>query len=320
MEKVRETAIRSAVLEQGSGSLSSYTPTGRGKILERKPSVAIMLPTYCEAGNIENLIKDIKNLEEDSLIVVIDDSSNDGTSSIVRKLQKEYDNIIVHTRPAKLGLGTAITDGFKIIMSLVNAPDYIIAMDADYSHNPKTIPKLLATAEEGYDLVIGSRYVKGGKIVGWHVLRWLISRAANLIASTMVGMKIRDCTSGFRCYSKKYVERVINHLHSQTYEIQIETVKQAWTRGFKVKEIPMTFENRKRGKSKLTKAEFHGFISYIVRTKLRPARTGISKVVSEGRPSLRFPETQWAAHKARFFGYETHRSNLSCPYIRNLRT
>lgn len=256
-------ALPQSVLGQGSCTSSLIDRT-----LEKSPSVAIMLPTYCEAGNIGSLIREIKSLKQNSLIIVIDDSSHDGTASIVEKLQTEYDNILVFTRPAKLGLGTAITDGFKIILSLKNAPDYIITMDADYSHNPQTIPELLAAAEEGYDLVIGSRYTEGSKIVGWHILRWLISRVANFIAATMVGMRIRDCTSGFRCYSKNYVKNVIGYLHSQTYEIQIETVKQAWTRGFKVKEIPITFENRKKGKSKLTRAEFQGFLSYIMKTKL----------------------------------------------------
>jgi len=267
VKNVNQIALPQNIVGRGSCTLSS-----KDNKLE-KPSVAIMLPTYCEAGNIESLIRKIKSLKPDSLIVVIDDSSHDGTASIVQDLQKEFNNILVFTRPAKLGLGTAITDGFKLILSLENPPEYIITMDADYSHNPQTIPKLLSAAEKGYDLVIGSRYKKGSRIIGWHIIRWLISRVANFIASTMVGMKIRDCTSGFRCYSKNYVKEVIGHLHSQTYEIQIETVKQAWTRGFKVKEVPMTFENRKRGKSKLTRAEFQGFLSYIIGTKL-----GIRKV------------------------------------------
>jgi len=264
---VNQIALPHSIMGRSSCALSSI-----GKKSKKKPSVAIMLPTYCEAGNIESLIMEIKNLKPDSLIVVIDDSSHDGTASIVEELQKKYGNILVFTRPAKLGLGTAITDGFKVILSLENPPDYIITMDADYSHNPQTIPKLLAAAEKGYDLVIGSRYKEGSRIVGWHILRRLISRVANFIASTMVGMRIRDCTSGFRCYSRAYVESVIRYLHSQTYEIQIETVKQAWTRGFKVKEVPITFENRKRGKSKLTTAEFQGFLSYIIKTKLPTSR------------------------------------------------
>jgi len=243
---------------------------------ERTP-VAILLPTYCEAGNIESLIREIKHLKGNSLIVVIDDSSQDGTAGIARRLQKEYDKILVFSRPAKLGLGTAITDGFRLILSLKSPPDHIITMDADYSHNPQAISELLAAAEKGYDLVIGSRYTPGSRIVGWHILRRLISRVANFIASTMVGMKIHDCTSGFRCYSRNYVEQVIGHLHSQTYEIQIETVKQAWTRDFRVKEVPILFENRKKGKSKLTRIEFQAFLSYILKAKLAKTKESIKQ-------------------------------------------
>ena len=246
----------------------SHLMSKKDRASQKAPSVAVMLPTYCEVGNIENLIREIKVLKPDSLIVVIDDSSQDGTANVARKLQKEYDNILVFTRPKKLGLGTAITDGFRNILSLRPPPDYIITMDADYSHNPQAIQTLLETAVKGYDLVIGSRYTEGSKIVGWHIIRRLISRVANFIASTMVGLRIHDCTSGFRCYSKNYVKNVIEYLHSQTYEIQIETVKQAWNLGYNVKEVPITFENRKKGKSKLTRAEFQGFISYILSTKL----------------------------------------------------
>ncbi|MCW3981443.1 MAG: polyprenol monophosphomannose synthase [Candidatus Bathyarchaeota archaeon] len=241
-----------------------------GVVADKKPSVAIILPTYCEAGNIGNLIREIKDLMQDSLILVIDDSSNDGTASIVESLQTEYSNILCFKRPSKLGLGTAITDGFNVVLSLRNPPDYIITMDADYSHNPQALPKLLDSARRGYDLVIGSRYITDGRIVGWHAMRRLISRVANFLASTMVAMKIRDCTSGYRCYSRRYIQNVISYLHSQTYEIQIETVKQAWMKNFQIKEIPITFENRKKGKSKLTKTEFQGFMFYIAKTKLAP--------------------------------------------------
>jgi len=231
-------------------------------------AVAIVLPTYCEAENVESLIRRIQGLRLNLLIVVIDDFSPDGTAEIVKKLQEEYDNILLFVRPAKLGLGTAITTGFRLILSLKNQPDYIITMDADYSHNPRDIPKLLGVAKCGYDLVIGSRYCSGGKIVGWHRGRWLISRVANLIASVTIGMRMYDCTSGLRCYSRQYVKSVLNDLHSQTYEIQIETVRQAWLQGFRVKEIPITFVNRKRGKSKLTRTEIEGFLSYIIKMGL----------------------------------------------------
>jgi len=241
-----------------------FTSGGYGK----GSFVAVMLPTYCEAENIESLIRKIQELKLNLSIIVVDDSSPDGTAEIVKKLREEYDNILLFVRPAKFGLGTAITTGFRLILSLKNQPDYIVTMDADYSHNPRDIPELLGEAKRGYDLVIGSRYCQGGKIMGWNRVRWLISRIANLIASMTIGMRMYDCTSGLRCYSKRYVKSVLNDLHSQTYEIQIETVRQAWLQGFRVKEIPITFVNRERGKSKLTRTEIEGFLSYIIRTGL----------------------------------------------------
>ena len=254
----------SATEEKGNLQFSSAGNAGT----QRKQRFGVILPTYCEVDNIGNLVREIKTIEQDALIMVIDDSSPDGTANVVRDLQKEYSNISLLERPAKLGLGTAITDGFKAVLSLESPPSHIITMDADYSHNPQAIPRLLDAANEGYDLVIGSRYSDGSRIIGWHIIRWLISRIANLVASTLVRMRISDCTSGFRCYSREYVRDVIKVLHSQTYEIQIETVKQAWTRGFALVEVPITFENRKKGKSKLTKAEFQGFLSYIVKAKM----------------------------------------------------
>lgn len=234
----------------------------------KKASVAVMLPTYCEAENIESLIRELQKLKLNLLIAVIDDSSPDGTVDVVKELQEEYDNVLLFVRPEKLGLGTAITTGFRSLLSLRNQPDYIITMDADYSHNPRDIPRLIYTAKRGYDLVIGSRYLQGGKIIGSHLSRRLISRLANIIAAATVGMRVHDFTSGFRCYSKYYVETTLPNLHSQTYEIQIETLKQARLHEFRVKEIPITFVGRKRGKSKLTATEFKVFLTYITKVTL----------------------------------------------------
>ena len=228
-----------------------------------------MLPTYNEAENIESLVREIQSLDVDLTIAVIDDSSPDGTADIVRRLQKKRPGKVhLVSRSEKLGLGTAITDGFRNLLSLKKPPRYIIAMDADYSHNPRDIPRLLEAARRGYDLVIGSRYSNGGKVMGSSLKRRLISRFANLIAELTVGSRTHDCTSGFRCYSKRYVEDVLPNLHSQTYEIQIETVKQARMNKFKVKEIPITFVDRKKGKSKLSIAEIQGFLTYIMKTVL----------------------------------------------------
>jgi len=231
-------------------------------------SVAVILPTYCEVENIENLIREIQELKLGLSIAVVDDSSPDGTPEIVKKLQDEYDNIHLFVRPEKLGLGTAITTGFRSLLRLKKQPDYIITMDADYSHNPKDIPRLIQTARRGYDLVIGSRYYRGGNIIGSRLTRRLISRFANFIASTTVDLKVQDCTSGFRCYSKRYVKTVLKNLHSQTYEIQIETIRQARLHGFNVKEIPITFVDRKRGESKLTVTEAQVFLTYTLKAAL----------------------------------------------------
>ena len=244
-------------------------------------TVAILLPTYKEAENIESLIKKLQQLKLNLTIAVIDDSSPDGTANIIKKLQKEYNNILLLVRPSKLGLGTAITDGFRLLLSQKNKPKYIVTMDADYSHNPDDITKLLHAAKQGSDLIIGSRYCKGGKTVGWHKIRLVISRLANILASATIGIWIHDCTSGLRCYSKEYVKTVLSSLHSQTYEIQIETVKQARLQGFEVKEIPIIFMNRKRGKSKLTRAELKSFFLYIIKNLFSKAtiKLGIGKKI-----------------------------------------
>lgn len=225
--------------------------------------IGIILPTYCEAANIEKLIHEIESLNLNVSILVIDDSSPDGTADIVRNLQKKYDNALLFVRPKKRGLGTAITDGFKIFLRFKNPPKYIITMDADYSHSPEEIRRLLEAAYLGYDLVIGSRYCRGGSTINWGFFRLLLSKMANLTASLIVNVGVSDYTSGMRCYSTKLVGNIINDLHSQTYEIQIETTRQAYLRNFKIKETPITFTNRKQGKSKLTLNEIKDFLSYI---------------------------------------------------------
>jgi len=229
--------------------------------------IGLILPTYCEAANIRKLIEEIENLNLNITILVIDDSSPDGTANIVRNLQKKYGNILLFTRLGKYGLGTAITDGFKTFLSFKKPPRNIITMDADYSHNPKDIPRLLNLAEKGYDLVIGSRYLPGGKTENWSPVRIMLSKIANSLSSVIIRARIKDCTSGFRCYSTRLLKKIIRELHSQTYEIQIETVRQAVKKGSLVREIPITFANRKLGKSKLTLNEIKQFISYILKAQ-----------------------------------------------------
>jgi len=228
--------------------------------------VGFILPTYGEADNISKLIDDIENLKLDVSILVIDDSSPDGTAEIVREKQRKYNNVLLCIRPQKKGLGTAITDGFKMFLLSQNPPKYVFTMDADYSHDPQDIPRLLATIKEcNCGIVIGSRYVKGGKIAGWPFTRKVISKTANFLARVSLGLKLHDCTSGFRCYSSEFLKDTVNDLHSQTYEIQIETVRQAVSREFSVKETPILFVNRKRGKSKLSLTEVKSYLSYTLK-------------------------------------------------------
>jgi dolichol-phosphate mannosyltransferase len=258
-----ETELTNLFFDEASESFLNRQLTGA---LHGHAEVGILLATYCEATNIERLVVEIESMGINSQILVIDDSSPDGTAEIVRSLQHMYPNILLHVRPSKLGLGTAITDGFKIFLSEKTPPNKIIAMDADYSHNPKDIPALLSELQAGDGLVIGSRYCEGGKIIGWPVMRRLISRTANILARSVARLKLNDCTSGFRCYSTEFLRAAIGNLHCTTYEIQIETAKQARLQGFKIKEAPVTFVNRKRGKSKLSAAEISGFFSYILKT------------------------------------------------------
>ncbi len=231
-----------------------------------KSKVGVILPTYCEAQNIEKLITEIENLPLDTSILVVDDSSADGTADIVKIMQKKYSNILLLVRSEKCGLGSAITDGFRVFLSLENIPKYVVTMDADYSHNPKDMPRLVSQTRQGSDLVIGSRYCKGGKTVGWSYTRKVISRCANGIARSVLGLRLYDCTSGFRCYSTNLLKVTVNYLHSHTYDIQIETINQAHKKSFKVTETPILFVNRKRGKSKLTAVEIKNYLSYILKT------------------------------------------------------
>jgi dolichol-phosphate mannosyltransferase len=236
--------------------------------LDVKSEVGIILPTYCEAANIGELVNEIESLDLNTSVLIIDDSSPDGTADLVRDLQSKHDNILIFVRPRKFGLGTAITDGFKIFLSLKNSPEYIVTMDADYSHSPKDVPRLVSAAKEAKGLAIGSRYCSGGGTVNWSIFRFATSRVANLMSSILISVGIHDYTSGLRCYSTNLVKNMVGDLHSETYEIQIETIRQAHRKGFDVREVPMIFVNRKKGKSKLTIHEIREFLAYIIKMGL----------------------------------------------------
>ncbi len=233
--------------------------------------IGVILPTFREAECIGRLIEDIEHLALDAAILVIDDSSPDQTADIVVEKQQKYPNIVLYNRPKKSGLGSAITDGFRFFLSAPNPPKYVFTMDADYSHNPNDMPNLLSAMRSGdCGIVIGSRYTRNGQIQGWPFTRKVVSKTANAVAKFSLSLKPKDCTSGFRVYSTAFLSEAIGNLHSHTYEIQIETVRQASLRRFNIQEFPIVFVNRKQGKSKLTWKEIQSYISYTMKAALHP--------------------------------------------------
>jgi len=210
----------------------------------------VMIPTYNEKENIKNLIDEILKLKIKNLhIVVVDDSSPDGTWKAVQEISKKNKNVHLLLRKKGKGRGAAGKDGF--VYCLRHGADVIIEMDADFSHNPKYI-QLMLNELKNADLVLGSRRVEGGKEVGRSFLRRMITHIANLYISLMLGLKVKDCNSGFRCFKRKVLERIgVDKLESKGPSIVQEVLFKAHLKGFRIKEIPITFVNRTKGKSKL---------------------------------------------------------------------
>lgn len=213
----------------------------------------VVIPTYNEKENIEELLGRVFSLSvEDLHVLVVDDNSPDGTGALVEGLKERYPRLDVLHRKAKEGLGRAYIAAFKEVMS--RGSDYIIQMDADLSHNPNCIPTFLKEAKT-YDLVLGSRYVEGGGINNWSPLRRMISRAGNFYARALLSVPYRDLTGGFKCYQRKVLESIdLEHMASIAYNFQIETTYKAHQAGFSIKETPIVFTKRRHGKSKFNAA------------------------------------------------------------------
>lgn len=219
--------------------------------------IAIVIPAYNEASNILRLIAEInsacKKSKYNCQLIVVDDNSPDGTANVVEKIKPKF-NVTLIKRNEKLGLGSAYIQGFK--RALRNKPTLIFEMDADLSHDPKYIPEFIKKTNNGYDVVIGSRYMKGGKIVGWNITRRLISWVGNAIGRYIAGINVSDLTSGYRIYRKEVLETIdLNEIKSSSYDFQLEMLAKAIKAGFKVGTIPIIFYDRKYGKSKLTKVD-----------------------------------------------------------------
>ena len=216
----------------------------------------VIIPTYNEIENIEKIIRAVFALPGEFEILVIDDGSPDGTAAKVKELQDEFSaRLNLLERSGKLGLGTAYITGFK--WGLEHGYDYVFEMDADFSHNPEDLPRLLAACENGADLAIGSRYCKGISVVNWPIGRILMSYFASVYVRTVLGFKIFDSTAGFLCYSRRVLETLdLDAVRMKGYGFQIEMKYTAHKLGFKIAEVPVIFVNRQEGTSKMSGSIF----------------------------------------------------------------
>lgn len=211
----------------------------------------VIIPTYNEKDNIGKIIPQVLQLNPDIEVLVIDDNSPDGTAKIVEELKTTNSRIKLIRREKKAGLGTAYITGFHY--ALENGYDYIFEMDSDFSHDPAYIPDFLKAIQEA-DLVLGSRYIKGVNVVNWPITRLLLSFYANVYARWVTGLPVKDSTGGFKCFKREVLEKIgLDNIHSNGYAFQIEMSFRAWKKGFKIKEIPIVFVDRRVGESKMSK-------------------------------------------------------------------
>lgn len=213
----------------------------------------VIIPTYNEKENVNEIIRAIFDLEQGFHILIIDDNSPDGTASVVKSLmQKDPDKLFLLERSGKLGLGTAYILGFE--WGLEKGYEFLFEMDADFSHDPRDLDRLYQACKQGADVAIGSRYVRGGKLENWPFSRKLISKGGALYSRMITWMPIMDPTAGFLCYSRRVLSKLnLSSISFVGYAFQIEMKFSAWRLGFKLTEVPITFRDRKFGTSKMSK-------------------------------------------------------------------
>ena len=229
----------------------------------------VIIPTYNERENIENIIRAVFGLEKTFHILIIEDGSPDGTAAIVKTLQQEFpDRLFMIERKGKLGLGTAYITGFK--WALEHSYEYIFEMDADFSHNPNDLPRLYeACAVRGGDVAIGSRYVSGVNVVNWPMGRVLMSYFASKYVRIVTGLPIHDTTAGFKCYRRQVLETIdLDHIRFKGYAFQIEMKFTAYKCGFKINEVPVIFINRELGTSKMNSSIFGEAVFGVIKLKV----------------------------------------------------
>ena len=212
----------------------------------------VISPTYNEGKNIESLVDQVLGPNPDYHLLIVDDNSPDGTAAIVKELQQTYPNLSLEVRTGKPGLGTAYLFGFK--WALERGYEAIVQIDADLSHDPKDVPRLVSELQN-YDLIIGSRYVEGVSVVNWPIRRLILSYGANMYSRTVTGMPINDGTGGFKAWRGSLLRKIeLNKVKSQGYSFQIEMNFRAWRQNARIKEEPIIFVDRTIGESKMSKA------------------------------------------------------------------
>lgn len=239
----------------------------------------VIIPTYNEIENISNIIDAVISQPETFDVLIIDDGSPDGTASVVREKMKQYDGrVFLEERKGKLGLGTAYIHGFK--WAKRHGYEYVIEMDADFSHNPNDLPKLYkACKEEGADLSIGSRYISGVNVVNWPMGRVLMSYYASAYVRIVTSMSVRDTTAGFVCYKRRVLDTLdLDKIEFKGYAFQIEMKFKAYKHGFKIKEVPIIFVNRELGTSKMNSSIFGEAVFGVIKLRLRSMFTKYPQV------------------------------------------
>ena len=228
----------------------------------------VIIPTYNEKENIENIIRAVFGLEKYFHILIVEDNSPDGTANIVKILQKEFpERLFMIERKGKLGLGTAYISGFK--WAIAHQYDYIFEMDADFSHNPNDLPRLYkACHDNGADVAIGSRYISGVNVVNWPMGRVLMSYFASKYVQVITGLPIHDTTAGFKCYRRTVLKTIpLDKIRFKGYAFQIEMKFTAYKCGFKITEVPVVFVNRELGTSKMNSSIFGEAVFGVIRLK-----------------------------------------------------
>ncbi len=227
----------------------------------------VVIPTYNECENIEKMIHRLIELYPNIHILVVDDNSPDGTGKYVENKSKEDDRIHVIHRAGKLGLGTAYVAGFKHVLE--KGYDYIIQMDADFSHDPKEVGNLLKAIEEN-DLVIGSRYIQGVNVINWPMSRLLLSYFASIYTRVITGMPVMDATGGFKCFRSEVLKSInLDKVKSNGYSFQIEMNFKTYKKNFRIKEIPIVFTDRIEGTSKMSKKIVHEAVTMVWKLRIR---------------------------------------------------